>query len=148
MQKILGLSIAALLGFASTVHAATLVALSGQVLVNRGTGFELAQPGLELKPGDMVVANPGATAQIMYPQGCLVPVVPGQIATVVETPKCPPLTTGVLPAAAAVAAAGAGAGAAGVSTAALVGGSAAIAGGGAAAYALSKNNTSSSPASP
>ncbi len=176
MRLFIAGSVAALVSFASMVHAQTptptatpspnpvstpvstpaatspptLVAVSGQVLVNKGNGFELAQPGLLLKPGDLVVANPGATAQIMYPQGCLIPVVPGQVANVVAKPNCPPLTTGVVPAAAAAAAA-ASAGA-GVSTAAVVGGSAAVAGGGAAAYALSKNNSSSSstpaPASP
>ncbi|MDX2204007.1 MAG: hypothetical protein NW223_14740 [Hyphomicrobiaceae bacterium] len=131
---------------ASTVHAATLVAISGQVLVNRGDGFQIAQPGIDLKPGDVVIANPGAAAQIMYPEGCLVPVVPLQIATVLAKPNCPPLTTGAVPAAAAaVAAAGSGAG---VSTAAVVGGSAALAGGGATAYALSKSKASTAPASP
>ncbi|RTL64767.1 MAG: hypothetical protein EKK41_21070 [Hyphomicrobiales bacterium] len=169
MRLFIAGSVAALVSFASTVNAQdpaptpapaqppsvtaaatpppgppSLVAISGQVLVNRGNGFELAQPGLVLKPGDLVVANPGATAQVMYPQGCLVPVVPGQVVSVVEKPKCPPLTTGVLPAAAAAAAAAGGAGAAGISTAALVGGGAAAAGGGAAAYALSKSKSSSS----
>ncbi len=94
MRMLFAGSVAALVGFASTVHAATLVAINGQILVNRGAGFEIAQPGLELKPGDIVIANPGATAQIMYPEGCLLPVTPGQIANVMRQAPCQPITTG------------------------------------------------------
>lgn len=122
----------------------TLVAVDGDVLVNGGNGFEKAQPGHPLKPGDQVVVNPGARAQIMYPQGCLVPVKPGQIMTVVAKPDCAALTTGVVPAVVAPVVAGAGAGA-GITTATVVGTTAAAAGGGAAAIAYSKNQSSKAP---
>ncbi len=135
MRKVIAGCVAALVSFASTVQAATLVAVSGQVLVNRGKGFELAQPGIDLKPGDIVVANPGATAQIMYPEGCLMPVTPGVIANVAAKAPCAPITTGANPPAPPPSGFN-------VGTGLLIGG--AVVGAGAAIYSMQKKNSSPS----
>lgn len=131
MKKQLIGAIAAIVGFSATVQAATLLGVSGQVLVNRGSGFEVAQQGMDLKPGDIVVVNPGSAAHIVYPEGCAMPVAPGMIASIAAKAPCAPLTTGS-PAVLVPALTGSG----------LLLGGAGIAGGGAAAYALSKKSAS------
>jgi|SRR5678815_1569915 hypothetical protein len=79
----------------SPVNAAMLSDVSGQALVNRGSGYQLAANGMVLNPGDVVVVNPGGTAQISYPDGCTVPVQVGAIVTVTEISPCA-ITTGAV----------------------------------------------------
>jgi len=69
--------------------------VSGQALVNRGSGYQLAANGMVLNPGDVVVVNPGGTAQISYPDGCTIPVQVGAIVTVTEISPCA-MTTGAV----------------------------------------------------
>ena len=77
-------------------HAATLGEVQGQVLVNVGNGYKIAVTGMELKPGDQVVVNPGGTAQVAYGD-CIVPVPIGTISVVASSPPCEPGTTEPLP---------------------------------------------------
>lgn len=70
------------------VRAATLSNVSGQILVHRGGGFEIAQPGQQLKPGDIVVANPGARAQIVYEEGCTAIVSAGEFISIGRKAPC------------------------------------------------------------
>lgn len=76
-----------LLGYAAAT-AATLNPIQGDILVNRGNGYRLESTASELKPGDMVVANAGAAAQIFYPDGCSVPVQAGSIVTIKQVSPC------------------------------------------------------------
>lgn len=133
MRRVIVAAVAAVLAFGTPASAATLIGVSGQVLVNRGKGFELAENGLDLKPGDIVVANPGSTAQVIYPEGCLAPVTPGAIVAIPVNAPCaaPPVQTGALPA---------------LGLGPLLLGGGAAAGGIGLATALSKNG--SKPASP
>ena len=39
-------------------------------------------------PGDTIVANPGGSAQIVYPDGCAVDVSPGSVATIAAQSPC------------------------------------------------------------
>ena len=73
---------------AATPQAATLEAVQGQVLVNRGGGYQFEVGPAELKPGDMIIANAGASAHITYEDGCVVPIEAGSVTTVGQRSPC------------------------------------------------------------
>jgi hypothetical protein len=83
-------SIAALLVIttAGQALAATVNATSGQVLINRGEGYMMVAGSTQANAGDTIVVNPGGSAQIMYPDGCVVDVSPGSVATVLAQSPC------------------------------------------------------------
>jgi hypothetical protein len=58
------------------------------VLVNRGSGYQFVVGAAELKPGDMVIANAGASAHITYGDGCVVPLEAGSVTTVGPRSPC------------------------------------------------------------
>jgi hypothetical protein len=86
-KRLLALSCAACM-IASGVEAATLGAIQGNVLVNRGGGYETVRGAMNLKPGDTVMAQAGGSAQIVYPDGCVVPVEVGAVVAVGEASPC------------------------------------------------------------
>jgi hypothetical protein len=51
---------------AQPLHAATLEAIRGHVMVNRGAGYEFARGSVEVVPGDMIIANAGGNAQLIF----------------------------------------------------------------------------------
>jgi hypothetical protein len=63
-------------------------AISGQVLLNRGDGYKLVAGQADAGVGATVVSNPGATAQIIYPDGCVVDVKPITVATISPQSPC------------------------------------------------------------
>lgn len=73
---------------AAHVEAATLEGLQGVVLVDRGGGYGAVQGPTQLNPGDSVIANPGGSASVVYPDGCKVPVVPGSVVAVGSQSPC------------------------------------------------------------
>lgn len=77
---------------ATMARAATLEAIQGEVLVNRGGGYRFVSGTVELKPGDMVIANGGGAAQLSYGDGCSVSIQAGSVATVAEQSPCPTQT--------------------------------------------------------
>ena len=68
--------------------AATVNVNQGQVLINRGQGYEQVVGSTQANPGDTIVVNPGGSAQVLYPDGCSAPVVPGSIVTVASQSPC------------------------------------------------------------
>jgi hypothetical protein len=68
--------------------AATVLPEGGIVLVNHGNGYENVTEPTTVQPGDIVVVNPGGSAQIAYPDGCTVPVTIGAIVTVGAQSPC------------------------------------------------------------
>jgi hypothetical protein len=56
----------------------------GGVMVSRGEGFYPIHEKTALGVGDVVVANPGSAARIVYPDGCVVEVLPGTIGRVAD----------------------------------------------------------------
>jgi len=68
--------------------AATVVPGQGVVLVNHGNGYQNVTEPTTVNPGDIVVVNPGASAQLTYPDGCSVPVAVGTIVTVGAQSPC------------------------------------------------------------
>jgi hypothetical protein len=68
--------------------AATVTPVSGQVLVNAGTGYQRVTGPTEVGPGGSVVVNPGGGATVVYPDGCTVNVEPGAVVTIGEQSPC------------------------------------------------------------
>ena len=68
--------------------AATVEAVKGKVLINRGEGFQQAASGAQAKSGDMIMASSGGSAKLVYPGGCQVKVVPGRVVSVGKQPPC------------------------------------------------------------
>ena len=75
-------------------RAALLQDISGNVVVNRGEGFEPVKGSVELATGDQVVVGPGGTATLSYGGGCNVPVAPEAVVSVSAKAPCPPAKPG------------------------------------------------------
>lgn len=73
---------------ATPSFAATVTSLQGQVLVNTGNGYRPLTGSAELPIGASVVANPGALAQVSFPDGCGVQISPGSVFTVGQISPC------------------------------------------------------------
>lgn len=75
--------------FASlSASAATVDAVKGKVLINRGEGFQQAASGAQANAGDLIMASAGGSAKLTYPGGCQVKVVPGRVVSVAKQPPC------------------------------------------------------------
>lgn len=71
-----------------TAGAATLDAIQGDVLVNRGSGYVAVADTVQVNPGDLIIANPGGGAILIYENGCQVPVEVGYVVSVKDDPPC------------------------------------------------------------
>ena len=74
------------LGFPAS--AATLDSIKGTVLINRGEGFRPLAGTAQANIGDTIMVSPGSSARVVYPDGCPVPVKPGQILTIAAESPC------------------------------------------------------------
>lgn len=81
-------SFAAAIALAAPALAATLGSVKGSVMVNRGGGYQAVYGPTQLKVGDIVVVNPGGSAQLTYPDGCSVQVQMGAVVTIGEQSPC------------------------------------------------------------
>ena len=70
------------------VWAATVKPVSGDVLINRGNGYEQVRGTSEVKVGATVMARPGGSAQVVYNDKCSLTVRPGQVVTIASEPPC------------------------------------------------------------
>lgn len=75
---------------APMTQASTLDEIEGMVFVNRGDGYVAAVNGVQVQPGDSVVANPGGRGQIIYENGCRDLVEEGRVVLVTENLRCDP----------------------------------------------------------
>ena len=116
--------------FGTPSFAATVSVVQGQVLVNRGQGYEQVVGTTSANPGDTIVVNPGGSAQVVYPDGCTVPVVPGSVVSVASQSPC--LVTGATETT-------------GVNATTLAIGAAVVAGGVGAVILLNQKDKSASP---
>jgi hypothetical protein len=69
-------------------QAATLLNPQGEILVNRGGGFQPIEGKFELLPGDTLIANPGGSGLLSYGPGCAIPIDVGTVVAVQEPPPC------------------------------------------------------------
>jgi hypothetical protein len=90
-QKVLIIVIASLL--CTPALAATVEVVKGTVSVKQGDGFRQITGPTEVYRGNMVMTAPGGKARIVYPDGCVVSVGPGGLATVGECKQ--PMTAGL-----------------------------------------------------
>jgi hypothetical protein len=83
MNRIVALSAAMLfVGFICPASATTVEVVKGVVSVSQGDGFHQVTGSTQVSNGNKVMAAPGGMARIVYPDGCVVPVGPGGVATV------------------------------------------------------------------
>jgi hypothetical protein len=72
-----------------SAFAATVDSIVGKVSLNRGEGYrQLAGPTAVARAGDQVMAFPGGSARVVYPDQCVVAVNPGMVITVREESPC------------------------------------------------------------
>ena len=64
-----------------SASAATVEAVKGKVLINRGEGFQQTASGAQAKAGDLVMASAGGSAKLVYPGGCQIKVIPARCHT-------------------------------------------------------------------
>ena len=69
--------------------AANLNSVEGSVLINHGGGFERVASGAPASEGDLIVANPGGSAKLVYSGGCVTEVKPGSVVKVRDGSSCP-----------------------------------------------------------
>jgi hypothetical protein len=74
--------------FDSSAIAAVLDSVQGTVQVNTGSGFRKVAAAAQVAPGTSIMADPGASAQIVYSDGCRIPVRPGSVAVVAPISPC------------------------------------------------------------
>lgn len=77
--------------FSSSSWAATTATVDpshGDVLVNRGNGFDQIKRPVKVKVGNSVMVGPGSSAVIAYNDGCTVNVEPGTVKTVAPISPC------------------------------------------------------------
>jgi len=72
----------------AAVSAATVELVSGDVLINRGNGFQHVRGTSEVKVGDSVMARPEGSARVIYDDTCWVPVKPGHVVVIALEPPC------------------------------------------------------------
>ena len=57
-------------------------------MIDRGDGFQQATTGTQANAGDLLMANAGGSATLVYPRGCQVSVIPGRVVSVGKQPPC------------------------------------------------------------
>ena len=136
--------------FAGQAFAAQVRATGGQVLINRGEGYKMVAGTVQGGPGDTIVANPGGSAQIVYPDGCVVDVLPGSVAVINAQSPCSAANTTVTTGSTTTSSTtsdtptdGGSGGSSGISGTALALGAVAVGGGVGAALLLGKDKSSS-----
>ena len=72
----------------TSLQAATVNTVTGQALINRGMGYQSINGATQGNVGDSVLAKPDSSASIVYENGCIVEVKPGQVVTIDAQPPC------------------------------------------------------------
>ena len=72
----------------SAASATTLQPMQGDVLVNRGAGFQPVVKPTTVGVGDSIMVSAKGSAQVVYNEQCSVDVRPGSVVTVALEPPC------------------------------------------------------------
>ena len=81
-------AIGAVLLYASSAMAATVISEQGQVLLNRGDGYKLVMQPTEVAAGAQLIVNPQGRANVVFADGCAVKVEPGSVFTIAAQSPC------------------------------------------------------------
>lgn len=127
-----GLVIGLCVALTGSANAATILDIQGEVLISTGTGFLPVSGPTEVVAGHQVFVRPGGSAQILFDDGCKVPIQPDTVVQVGATSPCATANAG---------------GGSPLSTPVIVGG-VVVAGGVALAVGLSGGGKKDKPASP
>jgi hypothetical protein len=68
--------------------AATVSQIVGPLQVNTGSGFHQVTGSTEVAAGGSVIVAPGGKGEILYSDGCRIPVTPGSLAVVAPVSPC------------------------------------------------------------
>lgn len=74
--------------FASAARAATVEITKGEVLLDRGSGYQVIRRSMGLQPGDRIVSRPGSIARVTFADGCAVYLGMGMVFSVDEHSPC------------------------------------------------------------
>lgn len=74
--------------FASGARAATVEITKGEVLLDRGSGYQAIQRSMALQTGDRVVSRPGSIARVTFADGCTVYLGMGMVFSVTQHSPC------------------------------------------------------------
>lgn len=77
-----------LVSVTSVAQAASIEITQGEVLLNRGAGYQSIRNSTDLQAGDIVVSKMGSAAKITFADGCTVPLRTGMIFTVEAQSPC------------------------------------------------------------
>jgi hypothetical protein len=67
---------------------AKLYQIEGQVLVNTGTAYVAAQPGMEIKPGTKILTRKDSSVNVSYNDGCIKRLNENSMLTVNSATEC------------------------------------------------------------
>lgn len=89
-MRLVSASIALLssIAFSLPSLAATVESIQGNVLINRGEGYQPATAQAQISAGDLIMASPGGSADVVYYDGCRVTVQPGAVVAIARKPPC------------------------------------------------------------
>jgi hypothetical protein len=74
--------------FVASAQAASLTSIQGGVRTNSGSGFHNVVGDTQVAPGTSVMVAPGGSADILYSDGCRIPVRPGAVQVVAPVSPC------------------------------------------------------------
>jgi hypothetical protein len=72
----------------TAAFAATVTSIKGLLQVNTGSGFHQVSGTAQVASGGSVMVGPGGKGEILYSDGCRIPVTPGSVAVVAPVSPC------------------------------------------------------------
>ena len=74
--------------FSAPSLAATVDSIQGSVSINRGDGYQRVSAPTQITAGDLIMASPEGSAELVYYDDCRVTVQPGAVMTIAREPPC------------------------------------------------------------
>ena len=87
-QAVTAITMASFMMATNVAQAAMVYPITGQILINQGSGFREISKATELKQGDNIMANPGGIAKLSYSDGCSINIKAGAVATAQAQSPC------------------------------------------------------------
>lgn len=84
----LGMALSVIAIDASAFAATTVTSIQGPLQVNTGSGFHQVSGSAQVPAGASVMVAPGGSGEILYSDGCRIPVRPGSVTVVAPISPC------------------------------------------------------------